>query len=243
MTAPRLLVWNDALQRGGDVPKERILVVDDDPSLREVVRFSLEQAGFEPVEAKNGKEALEMFRAREPDLIVLDIMMPEMDGNEVCKAIRQTSSVPIIFLSSRDDEIDRVLGLELGGDDYVTKPFSPRELVARIKAVFRRTTATPEVELPDEALGHGELKLDLVRFKAYWGNAEVDLTKTEFAILKRLIGYPGKVFSRGELMMDGIVSDRTIDSHVRHVRKKFDEVGGELIETVHGIGYKLGDCT
>ncbi len=222
--------------------KERILVVDDDPGLREVVRFSLEQAGFEPVEAKNGKEALEKFESTNPDLIVLDIMMPEMDGNEVCKAIRQKSSVPIIFLSSRDDEIDRVLGLELGGDDYVTKPFSPRELVARIKAVFRRTNVVADADLPDETISHGELKLDLVRFKAFWSGAEVELTKTEFAIVKRLMGYPGKVFSRGELMMDGIVSDRTIDSHVRHLRKKFGEVGGDLIETVHGIGYKLGDC-
>lgn len=242
MNTAQLLVCDDS-NPGDDVAKERILVVDDDPSLREVVRFSLEQAGFEPVEAKNGKEALEKFAAHEPDLIVLDIMMPEMDGNEVCKTIRQTSSVPIIFLSSRDDEIDRVLGLELGGDDYVTKPFSPRELVARIKAVFRRTSAAPEVDLPEETLAHGMLKLDMIRFKAFWGDAEVELTKTEFGIVKRLMGYPGKVFSRGELMTDGIVSDRTIDSHVRHLRKKFDEVGGDLIETVHGIGYKLGDCS
>lgn len=222
--------------------KERILVVDDDPSLREVVRFALENAGFEPVEARDGKDALEKFKQSEPDLIVLDIMMPEMDGNDVCRAIRQTSSVPIIFLSSRDDEIDRVLGLELGGDDYMTKPFSPRELVARIKAVFRRTAAPTEPELPEERMSHGMLSLDLVRYKAYWGDAEVELTKTEFGIVKRLMGYPGKVFSRGELMTDGIVSDRTIDSHVRHLRKKFGDVGGDLIETVHGIGYKLGDC-
>lgn len=223
--------------------KERILVVDDDPHLREVVRFALEQAGFEPIEAKNGREALERFDAADPALIVLDIMMPEMDGNDVCKAIRQKSDVPIIFLSSRDDEIDRVLGLELGGDDYVTKPFSPRELVARIKAIFRRTTNSSDVEGTEEMKSHGQLKLDLIRFITYWGTEEVDLTKTEFGILKRMLGYPGKVFSRGELMTDGIVSDRTIDSHVRHLRKKFGEVGGDPIETVHGIGYKLGDCT
>ena len=225
------------------LPQEKILVVDDDPHLREVVRFALEQAGFEPVEAKDGKDALEKFDDVDPDLVVLDIMMPEMDGNDVCRAIRKKSQVPIIFLSSRDDEIDRVLGLELGGDDYVTKPFSPRELVARIKAIFRRTSAAPEGdELPEETREHGRLKLDLIRFKTFWGDEEVDLTKTEFGIVKKMMGYPGKVFSRSELMIDGIVSDRTIDSHVRHLRKKFGEVGGDPIETVHGIGYKLGDC-
>ena len=224
--------------------KERILVVDDDPSLREVVRFALEQAGFDTIEAKDGRDALDKFAVSSADLIVLDIMMPEMDGNDVCRAIRQTSNVPIIFLSSRDDEIDRVVGLEIGGDDYITKPFSPRELVARIKAVFRRTSAAgPADDAEEDKLSHGKLTLDLVRYKAFWGSREVELTKTEFWLLKRLIGYPGKVFSRGDLMADAIVSDRTIDSHVRHIRKKFDKTGGELIETVHGIGYKLGDCT
>lgn len=223
--------------------KERILVVDDDPHLREVVRFALEQADFEPFEAKNGREALEQFDRVAPDLMVLDIMMPEMDGNDVCRAIRAKSDVPIIFLSSRDDEIDRVLGLELGGDDYVTKPFSPRELVARIKAIFRRVAASSaEPDRPEETLTHGELKLDVIRFKAFWGDSEVELTKTEFDIVKRLMGYPGKVFSRGELMTDGIVSERTIDSHVRHLRKKFGEHDVDPIETVHGVGYKLGDC-
>ena len=223
--------------------KQRILVVDDDPHLREVVRFALEQAGFDAVEAKNGREALDSFDRQEPDLVVLDIMMPEMDGNDVCRALRAKSDVPIIFLSSRDDEIDRVLGLELGGDDYVTKPFSPRELVARIKAIFRRMTATNESPASEDGLlEHGNLRLDPVRFKAFWDRQEVELTKTEFGIVKRLMGYPGKVFSRGELMTDGIVSDRTIDSHVRHLRKKFGEAGGDPIETVHGIGYKLGNC-
>lgn len=224
--------------------KQRILVVDDDPHLREVVRFAVEQAGFDVVEAKNGREAIEEFGRREIDLIVLDIMMPEMDGNDVCRAIRAKSDVPIIFLSSRDDEIDRVLGLELGGDDYITKPFSPRELIARIKAIFRRMAAMDNVREENEEglLRHGMLTLDPVRFKAFWSDDEIELTKTEFGIVKRLMGYPGKVFSRGELMTDGIVSERTIDSHVRHLRKKFGDVEADPIETVHGIGYKLGDC-
>ncbi len=225
------------------MPKERILVVDDDPHLREVVRFALEQADFQPFEAKDGREALEQFDRVSPDLIVLDVMMPEMDGNDVCRAIRAKSAVPIIFLSSRDDEIDRVLGLELGGDDYVTKPFSPRELVARIKAIFRRVAATADVEdEPEDILQHGELRLDPIRFKAFWSDSEIELTKTEFDIVKRMMGYPGKVFSRSELMTDGIVSERTIDSHVRHLRKKFGAYDADPIETVHGVGYKLGEC-
>lgn len=223
--------------------KERILVVDDDPHLREVVQFALEQADFQPFEAKDGQEALEQFDRVDPDLIVLDIMMPEMDGNDVCRHIRAKSDVPIIFLSSRDDEIDRVLGLELGGDDYVTKPFSPRELVARIRAIFRRVAASAtESGRDEEVLRHGQLTLDVVRFKAFWGEQEVELTKTEFDIVKRMMGYPGKVFSRSELMTDGIVSERTIDSHVRHMRKKFGELDVDPIETVHGVGYKLGEC-
>ncbi len=225
--------------------KQRILVVDDDPHLREVVTFAVEQAGFEVAEAKDGRDALDVFDATDPDLVVLDIMMPEMDGNDVCRAIRAKSSVPIIFLSSRDDEIDRVLGLELGGDDYVTKPFSPRELVARIKAIFRRMASaesTPTGEQDSNQLSHGRLTIDPVRYKAFYGDQEIELTKTEFGIVKRMIGYPGKVFSRGELMTDGIVSERTIDSHVRHLRKKFGEFGADPIETVHGVGYKLGEC-
>jgi two-component system OmpR family response regulator len=183
-------------------------------------------------------------------------MMPEMDGTDVCRKLRQDSSIPIVFLSSKDDEIDRVVGLELGGDDYVTKPFSPRELVARVKAVLRRSGdggngASKDAKVPDERDGrlieHGKLKLDLDRYKAFWGDSEVDLTKTEFGVLQTLMGFPGKVFSRNELM-DGaydhgtVVSDRTIDSHVRRVRRKFEEVGQNPIETVHGLGYKLGNC-
>ncbi|MEL6182202.1 MAG: response regulator transcription factor [Myxococcota bacterium] len=232
---------------------QQILIVDDDPNIREVVRFALRKAGFQCIEAADGREALERFAQHEPDLIVLDILMPEMDGTDVCRAIRARSATPIVFLSSRDDEIDRIIGLELGGDDYITKPFSPRELVARVRAVLRRTTSTaplPErttASPTDNLLRHGLLSLDLDRFQASWGDAEVVLTVTEFGIVRTLLGYPGKVFTRDELM-DGayghgtIVTDRTIDSHVRRVRRKFAQVGGEPIETVHGVGYKLGDC-
>jgi two-component system OmpR family response regulator len=241
----------------------QVLIADDDPHIREVVSFALEKDGYSPLEATDGRETLEMVDEHAPDLVILDIMMPEMDGTDVCKKLRADSDVPIVFLSSRDDEVDRVVGLELGGDDYVTKPFSPRELVARVKAVLRRTGGASEggddaadtaeasenetESTPEErVLEHGKLRLDLDRFRAFWGDREVELTNTEFGVLETLLGYPGKVYSRHELMEgayhDGtIVSDRTIDSHVRGIRQKFEEVGADPIETVRGRGYRLKD--
>lgn len=223
-----------------------VLIVDDDSHIREIIRFALHNAGFRTAEARDGQDALRLFESLRPDLVVLDIVMPELDGIEVCRAIRGRSSVPIVFLSSRDDEIDRILGLELGGDDYVTKPFSPRELVARVKAVLRRIAA-PKALHGAGALNHGRLRVDAARFQVFWGEREVVLTATEFGILRTLLGYPGKVFTRDELMSgaygyETIVTDRTIDSHVRRVRKKFAEVGGDPVETVHGMGYRLGRC-
>jgi two-component system OmpR family response regulator len=224
----------------------RILIVDDDPAIRDVVRFALLRAGFETAEAENGRVALERFAASSPDLIVLDVALPELDGTEICRRIRRDSAVPILFLSSRDEEIDRVLGLEMGGDDYLVKPFSPRELVARIKAVLRRGGAAP-VAAASKVLSHGALCLDLDAVRATWNGAEVALTATEFGILRTLMARPGKVYSR-ESLMDGayavekIVSDRTIDSHVRRLRAKFEAIGGAPIETLHGIGYKLSPC-
>lgn len=226
-----------------------ILVVDDDPHIREVVCFALDKAGFRTLEAEDGHRAIERYIAQTPDLVVLDIMMPEMDGTDVCRKIRQDSSTPIIFLSSKDDEIDRIVGLELGGDDYVAKPFSPRELVARVRAVLRRSAEVAARSKSDEPreLRHGGVHLDLEAFKAYWQGIEVVLTVTEFGVLRTLMERPGKVLSRDRLMdgaydLNRIVSDRTIDSHVRRVRAKFSAVGGEPIETVHGVGYKLGVC-
>lgn len=230
-----------------------ILVVDDDPHIREIVSFALIRAGYKVELAIHGEEALRLHEALAPDLIILDIMMPELDGTEVCRQIRRVASTPIIFLSSRDDEIDRVLGLELGGDDYVTKPFSPRELVARVKAVLRRGAEEPAAaqaparEDAGRQMQHGRLKLDLDLFKAYWDEREVVLTVTEFGVLKTLMGYAGKVFTRDELMRGAykehtIVSDRTIDSHVTRVRRKFEQIGAHPIETVHGMGYKCGAC-
>jgi two-component system OmpR family response regulator len=225
----------------------RVLVVDDDPHLREVVGFALGQAGYAVEEAANGRAALESFRRRPPALLVLDVMMPEMDGLEVCRAVRQQSRVPIIFLSSRDDEVDRILGLELGGDDYVSKPFSPRELVARVKAVLRRqaeVAAAPVAARSGEGvLRRGELSVDLEQWRAFWGEREVTLTATELQLLAALLRAPTKAFTREELMTRAyegvVVSDRTIDSHVRRIRQKFAAAGAEVIETVHGHGYRL----
>ncbi len=227
-----------------------ILVVDDDPHIREVIRYALQKEGFETVEAANGREALEAFDRSPPSLMVLDILMPEMDGCEVCRAVRSRSDLPIVFLSSKDEEVDRIVGLELGGDDYITKPFSPRELIARIRAILRRT-AEPSRPAGDSAaprariLRHGRLEIDLDRYRVLWDGAEIVLTVTEFGLLRTLTAYPEKVYTRNELMegayeFDTVVSGRTIDSHVRRLRKKLADAGGDPIVTVHGLGYKLG---
>ncbi len=223
----------------------RILLIDDDPGIRDVVRFALAREGFEVEEAADGTAGLASAAARPPDLVLLDVMMPGPDGMEVCRRLRARGRTPIIFLSSRDDEIDRVLGLELGGDDYVTKPFSPRELVARVKAVLRRT-APVEPEAP-KLVERGRLRLDLEGFRAFWDGAEVVLTATEFGLLRTLAERPTKVFSRDALMdgaygTDHYVSDRTVDSHIRRIRAKFQAVGGAPVETAHGLGYKLAEC-
>jgi len=223
---------------------DRILVADDDGHIREVVRFALQQAGYAVVEARDGREACDRLAEGGIDLVVLDILMPEADGLEVCRRIRTTGSLPIIFLSSRDDELDRVLGLELGADDYLGKPFSPRELLARIRAVLRRHREPPASAGTPEVLRRGPLELDLGRHRCSWGGREVILTVTEFALLKALLGTPGRVFSRDDLVDRAwgpghAITDRTIDSHVRRIRQKLGAVGADPIETVYGIGYRL----
>jgi two-component system OmpR family response regulator len=227
----------------------KILIVDDDPAIRDVVRFALTRAGFEAVEAADGPAALDAFAAAAPDLVVLDVLLPGLDGIEVCRELRRCSSVPILFLSSKEDEVDRVVGLELGGDDYIGKPFSPRELVARVRALLRRATParTPAPPAPQTLRRHGKLTLDLDFVRASWDGQEVQLTATEFGILRTLIGRPGKVYSRDDLMdgaygVDKVVSDRTIDSHVRRLRAKFAAIGAAPVETLHGFGYKLAPC-
>jgi two-component system OmpR family response regulator len=226
--------------------KGPILIVDDDPNLREVVRVALELQHFEVIEAADGRQGVEAFQRHQPAAIVLDLMMPELDGFEVCRRVRATSRVPIVFLSSRDDELDRVLGLELGGDDYVTKPFSPRELIARVKAVLRRAEPAPPApaDAKEHSLTRAGLTLDLEAWRAFWNGAEVTLTVMEFQLLAALLRAPTKAFTRDELIdraYEGVVvSDRTVDSHIRRVRQKFAAVGATVVETVHGVGYRLG---
>lgn len=221
-----------------------ILVVDDDPNLREVVRYALSRGGFQVREARDGVEALRELDRKAPDLVVLDITMPELDGIETCKAIRQRGRTPVIFLSSRDEELDRVLGLELGGDDYLTKPFSTRELVARVKAVLRRAAPPPPEEEGPVSLAAAGIRLDLVAHRAFVAEAEIELTVTEFAILAALLRRPGRAFTREELVDRAYgeghhLADRTLDSHIRRIRSKIREHGPDPIETVHGLGYRL----
>ncbi len=222
-----------------------ILVTDDDPHLREVVRYALARQGFTVVEATNGLEALAAVATHHPDLVVLDVVMPELDGIETCRRLRQSSRIPIVFLSSRDEELDRVLGIELGGDDYLTKPFSTRELVARVKAVLRRSEPAPPESPREEALRVGPIRLDPVEHRVYATDHELVLTVTEFAILRALMRRPGKVYTREELTdlaygENYHLAERTLDSHIRRIRAKFREHDVDPVETVHGLGYRLG---
>jgi two-component system OmpR family response regulator len=228
---------------------QTILVVDDDPQIRDVLGLALERAGFRTVMARDGVEGLQSAKAEQPSLAVLDIGLPEMDGLELCKAIRRDSDLPILFLTARDDEVDRILGLELGGDDYVTKPFSPRELVARVRAILKRANA-PETTSKDElkTLRIGVLSLVPESHVCKVKEVGVTLTSTELAILEKLMSRPSQVFSRPALV-DAIwgpgmvVSDRTLDSHLRNLRSKLADAGcGDAIETLHGVGLRMGPC-
>ena len=220
----------------------KVLVVDDDAHIRDVVCFALRRAGYQPLAAADGKAGLEMAARELPALVILDILMPELDGTEVCRRLRAQSDVPLIFLTSKDEEMDRILGLELGADDYVVKPFSPGELVARVKAVLRRKDGGAGAD--PERLVRGALVIDLEAHTASWAGADVALTATEFSLLKAIAAQPRRAFTRDNLMTAAyanarFVSDRTIDSHVRHIRAKFQALGGDPIETVHGVGYRL----
>ena len=227
----------------------RILIVDDDPHIRQVRALALGTAGRQTAEASDGEDALRAVAAQRPDLVVLDINMPRMDGLDVCRRLRASDDLPILFLSSRDDEIDRVLGLELGGDDYVVKPFSPREVVARVSAILKRGGRALEEAGPLRPVTHGKLRLDPQSWEADWDGAPVSLTVTEFQLLLLLASLPSKVFSR-DAIIDRLhgpgfaITDRTIDSHIRNLRHKFAAVGGgDLIETRPGVGYRIGPCT
>ena len=222
-----------------------ILVADDDQQIRDVVRIALSQAGLPVTEAADGQIALETAQRLQPDLVILDIGMPELDGLDVCRALRKTSDVPILFLTAQSDEVDRIVGLELGADDYVSKPFSPRELVARVRAILKRSQAAAA---PQKVLRRGVLSVDPSRHLCHVNAAAVTLTAREMDLLERLIARPDNVMSRPQLV-DAIygtnvhVSDRTMDSHLRNLRAKLGAAGcADAIETVHGVGIRMGAC-
>lgn len=222
------------------MPAETILVVDDELQLLHQIEAYLQQAGYTVITATDGKAGLHLFRNRNPDAVLLDVNMPELDGFEVARQIRQTSMVPIIMLTARDDDFDQTLGLELGADDYVTKPFSFRVLVARVRAVLRRINhnSSPEQTM----LEVGPLKLHKESREVFVNDLEVELTRSEFDLLATLMQHPGRVFTRMELLehIHGeafAAYERTIDVHVKNLRAKLNT---ELIETVYGVGYRIG---
>ncbi len=218
---------------------KKVLVVDDEPKLAAIARDYLVAAGFDVVTAADGPQGLALSRKERPDLIVLDLMLPGMDGLDVCREIRRESNVPIIMLTARVEETDKLIGLELGADDYLTKPFSPRELVARARVILRRAAGGDPVEL----VRAGGLTLDRSRYQADLNGRAMDLTPTEFEILATLAAQPGRIFSRDQLLnaahglsFDGY--ERAIDWHIRNLRRKLEADEVAHIVTVHGVGYK-----
>jgi len=220
-----------------------ILVVDDEPQIAEIARDYLRLAGFDVIVAGDGVRALEAARGRRPDLVVLDLGLPGLDGLEVARALRKESEVPIIMLTARVEEDDRLRGLEIGADDYVTKPFSPRELVARVRAVLRRSERR---HVDRDLLRVSDLVIDVARMSVRRDDEPVDLTPTEFQVLATLASHPGRVFTRAQLLdaargTDAEAYERAIDSHVKNIRRKLerDPHAPRYLETVYGIGYKL----
>ena len=223
----------------------RILVVDDEPKIVQLVRDYLERAGFAVSTARDGNEALMRAHQERPDLIVLDLGLPQLDGLEVTRRLRRDSGVPIIVLSARDDETDKVVGLELGADDYVTKPFSPRELEARVRAVLRRHTRDSDAEI----LRAGALTLDVSRLRTEVSGRAVELTATEFQLVAALSRQPGRVFTRAQLLdaIHGVAFEsyeRAIDAHVKNIRRKIepDPRAPRYLLTVYGVGYRVTDA-
>jgi len=225
---------------------KHILVVDDEARIADIARDYLERAGFRVSVAGSGPDAIAAARARRPDLIVLDLGLPQIDGLDVTRTLRKHSNVPIIMLTARVEERDKLLGLEIGADDYVTKPFSPKELVARVRAVFRRIDAPPE---RGQLIHAGDVELDTVKMRAEVAGRAVEVTPTEFELLATLARQPGRVFTRAQLL-DAIRGvevdsfDRAIDTHVKNLRRKIepDARHPRYLLTVHGVGYKLAEC-
>ncbi len=226
---------------------EKILVVDDEPSILTLVEYHLKKAGFLVLTAEDGAQALDKAISEKPDLMVLDVMLPDLDGFEVCRQLRKSLDTPIIFLTARDDEVDRIVGLELGADDYLTKPFSPRELTARVKAILRRTNPVPKAD-DAERIEAGELIIDLRRHEVLLRGEIAALTPKEFELLETLAKNPGMAMSR-ELLLDRVWGHdffgdaRIVDVHISHLRDKIEADPGQpiYIKTVRGVGYKFRD--
>ena len=225
---------------------KKILVVEDELKIARLVRDYLHQAGFAVVEAADGRSALTLARTERPDMIVLDLGLPEIDGLDVTRRLRADSAVPIIMLTARSEESDRIVGLELGADDYIVKPFSPKELVARIRAVLRRAEATLG---GGEVLRAGPLQVDLPKRRVTVGAEDVELTATEFDLLVTLARHPGRIYTRAQLLdaIHGVSFEsyeRSVDAHIKNLRRKLerDPRRPELILTVYGVGYKFSDA-
>jgi DNA-binding response OmpR family regulator len=221
--------------------QQLILVVDDEPKVTRLARDYLEKNGFRVTIAADGQSALAIARREKPDLVILDLLLPHMDGREVCRILRRESDIPIIMLTALSEEIDQVTGLEIGADDYITKPFSPRALVARVRALLRRTQG--EVRAPN-VIRSGGLEIDAQKHSVTYEDAPLKLTPNEFKILQILAGRPGQTITREQLLDDlhGTASslDRSVDSHIKNLRRKLELVSGEpMIETVYGIGYRF----
>ena len=225
-----------------------ILLVDDEDSIQKLLAYPLEREGYRVLQARDGEEALERFASERVDLVVLDIMLPKLDGLEVCKRLRAESEVPIIMLTARDDELDKVLGLELGADDYITKPFSIREFRSRVRALLRRASVSRQVDGDGELITAEGLTIDLARRQVEVGGERVQLTYVEFELLRILASHPGRVYSR-RMLLEALWGGadyrepRTIDVHVRHLREKLERDPGapEYILTVRGVGYRFRD--
>jgi two-component system, OmpR family, response regulator len=225
-----------------------ILLVDDEDSIQKLLAYPLEREGFRVLQARDGEDALRQFQSEQVDLVVLDLMLPKLDGLEVCKRLRADSQVPIIMLTARDDELDKVLGLELGADDYITKPFSIREFRSRVRALLRRASAARQSGPDGDLISQDGLEIDLARRTVEVRTEQVQLTYVEFELLRILASHPGRVYSRRMLLESlwggaDYREPRTIDVHVRHLREKLelDPAEPEYILTVRGVGYRFRD--
>jgi len=226
------------------MPDTRILIIEDEVKIAQLLKDYLSRDGFAVEMLHEGGTAVTRFRELQPDFVILDLMLPEKDGVAICRELREFSDVPIMMLTARIDEIDRLIGLEVGADDYVCKPFLPREVVARVHTILRRTNKR-QPEQPSNQLIWKDITLNLENYQCYVGSRLVELTPVEFRLLATMLDKPGRVFSRDELMRSAyhderIVSDRTIDSHVKNLRRKLSEAscGESPIQSIYGMGYK-----